>query len=364
MTTEALPVADLSTFGSPKTILDLLNSANENPQLGAQVDFLVTCWKLAKAVKLAPKIKSSLGSLLEENKKNGVRFDDDQPWDAKVNRLKQRIQDNKTSKAAPMLKSFIETADIVGWAYGEEQKQRFTKLSEPVNSCNSTLSFLRVIVAFSKGEHDNTEQTSSLEQPTQHPNAVPSGSKRAFEHSIEPRPKKQRLEGTDDFAKPLWDDSMRQGRCTVGSSPLLREEAYVPSETLLSNQEPLHSELSKLQYYGEEEIPGTGDIRVVYRWSGRAALLTLVDGCHIGDDKTWYRENIALDLLPFNFLAEIIKQSDRWKKENVKSSEKTKCLQICMYQKPLNAYCFLDCVVPSALVSQCRGIYDMDPTPI
>lgn len=369
MTTESLPDGVLSTFGCPKAILGLLNSANENPQFGAQVDFLVASWNLAKAVKLSPKIKSSLGSLLEENKKKGVRFDDEQPWNAKVQRLKQMIEGNKRSKAAHSLQSFIDAVDIVGQAYGEEQKQRLTKLSEPVNSCSTKLSLLRVIVAFSKGEHEDAEQTSSLEQPTQHVNAVSSGCKRASEHPIEQRPRKQRLEGADDFAKPLQNDGMRQGHCTSGSGPLPREETYIPNETSPPNQKLLLSELepeyTQLTYVGEDHIQGTGgtgDTLVKYRW-GTRALIDIVkqDWCSfLRGDGEWFSIEMALDSLPFSPLAEIIKQSDTWKMENIESSEKTQCLKVMLHWPPQDPYCYFGCIVPRTLVSQCQQTYHMD----
>ncbi|OWY45857.1 hypothetical protein AALT_g12011 [Alternaria alternata] len=355
MTTKLPFAAARELFGSPKAILDFQNRANADPELAAQIDFFIACWKLSS------KHKAPLDSLLNQDKKTKVRFDDNQPWDEKRRRLMSISSQNKQTKSTAQLNAYIAEADIVGKAFGEEKKGFFTKLSEPVRSCSTSLSHLEMLVAFSKGKHDDVEQNSSLEQPTQHPNAVSSGSKRASEHSVQPILKRQRLERTDGFAKPLQDDSMRQGHCTVGSSPLLRQEAYVPNETLPPNLPPTREELQRLQYFEKFAIPDTTDTQIVYRWGGRAALSTVTEGDPFNaEEKEWYWSSIVLDKLPFNFLKEFVKQSNTWKKENSKSSEKTRCVKLCLYKKPDDAYCYLYCIVPNAVVSECQGSHDMD----
>jgi len=245
--------------------VDFVNFAKDDPQFCAQIEFFIMYWQLVMPLTKASKTASGANSLLKKDEIRGVRFDDPELWDVKVDNLKRAMKENEKGVGATVIRGYINDSDIVGRAYGEEQKQRFRKLAEPVGQCSTKLRYLKVLLAFSKGEHVHSEQASPLEQPTQHPNAVSLGSKRASEQSIGPGSKKQRFEGTGDFARPLQDDSGRQGHCTAESGPLLLEQTYFPNETSPPNQTPSHDKLRRLQYISEEAIHGTSDTRVRYR---------------------------------------------------------------------------------------------------
>ncbi|KNG46754.1 hypothetical protein TW65_06543 [Stemphylium lycopersici] len=280
--------------------------------------------------------------------------------------MEEAIEEDKRSVSASVKRRFIKDAEVVERAFGKKYEERFTQLVHPAYVCTSKYSYLRVLVAFFKVMRGHEEQAFSRQQLTQHPNAVSSGSKRALGEPVSPDPKKQRLGGAGHLTRSVQDGSMPQVRCTVEGGSLSQETTYIPNNILPPNQTPSHEELNRLQYYREIPIPDTNSITVVYRWGGGPALRTMREGCSFNRDQEeceWYWAYIVLDLLPFSFLKEFIKQSDVWKEENRESSE-TQCVQLCMYQRPESAYCYLYCIVPKAVVSECRGSYDTDPAPL
>ncbi|KAF1352961.1 hypothetical protein EJ07DRAFT_158963 [Lizonia empirigonia] len=384
MITESPPAAVLETFGSPKAVLNFLNFAIENPRLRAQVDFFLTCWKLTTTVHQSSKITTSLKRLLEEDKKS-VEFDDEQLWDLKLRRLKEKIDNDKRSTAASGLRAYIEEVNTIGRAYGEETKQRFAKLSEPVKSLRTPLSHLKVVVEFIKGEPHHTEQASSLEQPTQHRIAASLGSNRASEQCMGPSNKRGNVVGSIlSVQEALQCNGKRQNggkrpgrkRVCLGSEqldtrganvsmlpkhaismPISRPdgELHMPTSPEQSSgvetpapigpHSTIHSPMSgplahlspKLEYLGQTSCTEPSDCCLVYSWPAYSAVRFLLDEkTPLWTDGNIYEGRIllpSLERLPNGSLVESVRRSETWKKQS-QGYKSLVCFKICLPTSP------------------------------
>jgi hypothetical protein len=150
----------------------------------------------------------------------------------------------------------------------------------------------------------------------------------------------------------------------------VREDKLIQTPGILDNSNPWsdpnytldepNRELSNLASIGVEELDGTGDSIVTYRWGGSEALECIGQDAHSVNDGKWCYINMALCELPFKKLAETIKQSSMWKSEKLEISTKTSCLTLRLRRRVIDRYCDLDCIVPTAMVPQVRGIQRRD----
>ncbi|KAF2844734.1 hypothetical protein T440DRAFT_512026 [Plenodomus tracheiphilus IPT5] len=119
-------------------------------------------------------------------------------------------------------------------------------------------------------------------------------------------------------------------------------------------------ELFDLAPIGVEKLDGTGDSIVTYRLGGIEAIKCIgEDANSVNDGKMCYI-NMALCELPFETLAETIKQSDMWKSEKPEISTRTSCLTLRFRRRVIDPYCDLDCIVPTKMVPQVQGIQRRD----
>ncbi|KAI1521795.1 hypothetical protein PtrSN002B_011848 [Pyrenophora tritici-repentis] len=357
----------------PQDLYKFLENAASNEKDFAIWELLVHTWNTFQSARTRIR-KNTLHNLLHMKAPPSCVFDSSDEWESKLSNLKSHIKALRKEGTRPLkedatlLETFIEDVDVIGRGFGKKRQLAYSKLLSPQMSYRTHLSRWMTLIAFIKGQSDHGEQSSLLKQYTDHSRAIP-GSKRPGD-SIDPDPKRRRLETAGKSTGPLQrDDSALDGYANTPSehenqiqvhsltpTPLVPDDSFEEScHTNAPNQlDP--TTLYDLKYVGQEDLCGTGDTIVKYRWGGVAAITYATGEPYHVKDGNWFYLNMKLRQLPFKELAEMIMQSNMWESEKLDTSQATSCLALRLPRIPKDPYCCLDCIVPTSLVSRCTDV--------